>query len=316
MTNTFNTAAYGGKGWQQRIQTHSAEIGTLWQACGIANEFDPLQSVILYRPGQELIAANDNPDSVQMLQAIDLAQAQDEHDQLKGNYQDHGVTVNELMVNEHSSPNLMFCADLFAMTPMGAILARPASTVRAGEEVCMASNLARLNIPIIKTILDQGTFEGADLMWVNAKTALLGIGHRTNKNAAFQIARLLEECDVSLTLVDMPFGTMHLMGMLRIVASDLAIAWPRRTPHAAVTLLQEHGYQVVFIEENAETESNKAFNFVTLGPRKILMVDDNPQTKAFYESHQIECICTPATELSKAAGAVGCLTGVIQRKAN
>ena len=107
---------------------------------------------------------------------------------------------------------------------------------------------------------------------------------------------------------------MHLMGMLRIVDLDLAIAWPRRTPHAAVVALRERGCQVAFLPEAEEAERNRALNFVTLGPRKILMVAGNPATQAFYESLCIDCISTPATELAKAAGAVGCLTGVLSRE--
>ena len=42
-----------------------------------------------------------------------------------------------------------------------------------------------------------------------------------------------------------PFGTMHLMGLVRIIDRDLALAWPRRTPHAAVMALRDRGFDVV-----------------------------------------------------------------------
>ena len=62
-----------------------------------------------------------------------------------------------------------------------------------------------------------------------------------------------------------------------------------------------------------EASHNRAFNFVAPGPRRILMVAGNPATQAFYEAHGIECLISPASELAKAAGAVGCLTGVLWR---
>jgi N-dimethylarginine dimethylaminohydrolase len=78
--------------------------------------------------------------------------------------------------------------------------------------------------------------------------------------------------------------------------------------------MRECGYAVVFLPESDDFESGRAFNFVTLGPRKILTVAGNPGARSFYEGLGIECIETPARELSKAAGAVGCLTGVLHRE--
>ena len=46
----------------------------------------------------------------------------------------------------------MFVADLMFMTPEGAILGRPASTVRAGEERLVARRLAELGVPILRVV--------------------------------------------------------------------------------------------------------------------------------------------------------------------
>ena len=315
MKDAFNTAAYGGKGWVPRDRTHREELGDIWAGCGINNEWSSLKSVLLHRPGVELAMSARDANAVQMLAPLDIGRAQEEHDQMAEHYRDNGVVVN-LLNPDHgeATPNQMFCADLFAMTPQGAILARPASTIRAGEERVVAKGLLEIGVPILKTLTGRATFEGADLIWINGEQALLGQGLRTNGEAAQQIAQLLGELGVALTPVDMPFGAMHLMGMLRIVDKDLAVAWPRRTPHTAVVALKGAGYNVTFIPQNNEVEHNRAFNFVTLGPRKILMVDQNPVTLAFYESIGINCITTPASELGKAAGAVGCLTGVLHRE--
>ena len=70
--NTFNSAAYGGPGWQGRTRTHREEIGDLWAASGIDSEYAPLRSVLLHRPGGELAAALEDPNSVQMLEPLDL----------------------------------------------------------------------------------------------------------------------------------------------------------------------------------------------------------------------------------------------------
>ncbi len=169
-------------------------------------------------------------------------------------------------------------------------------------------------MPILKTLTGNATFEGADLMWLDEPTALIGRGLRTNEAAIAQIAAVLAEIGCETIAVDLPFGTMHLMGMLRILDRDLAVAWPRRTPHAAVTALRARGYHVAFLPDQDEAESNKALNVVTLGPRRILMPAGNPLARGFYESLGAEVVETPMTELRKAAGAVGCLTGVVARE--
>ncbi len=314
MKSSFDSAAYGGDGWQPRSSLHADEIGSIWVNCGLFNEWAPLKTLIVHQPGEELQASTLDPNKVQMLDKIDLVKAREEHTAMVEQYRTHDVAVLTVDPNREPSPNQMFCADLFAMTPEGALLARPASTVRAGEERMMARCLAENGIPILKTLTGTATFEGADLIWLNRQNALLGMGLRTNPVAADQISQALDEIGTRVIPVDMPYGTMHLMGMLRIVDHDLAIAWPRRTPHRAVIALRDAGYRVNFLPENTESLHQRAFNFVTLGPRKILMVDGNPIARKFYESLDIECYETPVTELSKAAGAIGCLSGIVWRQ--
>jgi N-dimethylarginine dimethylaminohydrolase len=103
------------------------------------------------------------------------------------------------------------------------------------------------------------------------------------------------------------------MGILRFADPHLALAWPRRLAQPAVDSLKEHGYEVVFIPDENEARTGFALNFVTLGPRRILMPAGNPTTRSFYESLGIDCQEVQVDELIKAAGAVGCLTGVLQR---
>ena len=311
--STFGTSAYGGNGWVQRTQDHRAEIGSLWSDCGIANEWATLRAVLMHRPGPE-ITASDDPEAVNMLAPLDLTRAQTQHDAIAAAFEADGVHIHRVEPSCNVSPNLMFCADLMFSTLDGVILARPASSVRAGEERWIARRLADLGVPILATLTGQASFEGADAMWLDDKTVVIGRGHRTNQEGIDQITDLLARQGVETVAVDMPYGTMHLMGMIRFMDRDLAIAWPRRTPHALVSLLKDRGYQVAFLPTADEAEMNRGLNCVTLGPRRILMVAEAPAIQSFYETHDITCITTPADELSKAAGAVGCLTGVLTRQ--
>ena len=104
------------------------------------------------------------------------------------------------------------------------------------------------------------------------------------------------------------------MGMLRVIDKDLAVAWPRRTPFRAVRALMELGFEVVFLPDGDEHHSSRAINFVTLGPRKVLIVEGYPEFETWLEGLGVACVTTPTDELSKAAGNVGCLTGILQRR--
>lgn len=311
--DTSGAAAYGGDGWWPRAGSHRAEIGRLWAACGQDSEWAALEAVLLHRPGEELVAGDDFNAALQLAR-LDLGRAQDEHDRLAEAYRSAGVEVHSLDPAGTVTANQMFCADLVFMAREGAILARPAAQQRAGEERWVAARLAAVGIPILKTLTGTATFEGADAMWLDPETVAIGRGLRTNQAAIGQISQVLAETGVRTLAFDMPWATMHLMGMFRVVDENLAICWPRRTPHALVAALQARGLEVALVPDELDGERGRAMNFVTLGPRRILMVEGCPEVQRFYEKRGIECLTTPAFELSKAAGAVGCLSAVLRRQ--
>jgi N-dimethylarginine dimethylaminohydrolase len=312
VTDLFRTAAYGGAGWSPRTAPLRAELGSLWAGCGQQDEWGQLRAVLLHRPGAEL--AVPDPNGAQMLAPIDPALARAQHDRLAEAYRERDVRVDYVDPPGAPPPNLMFVADLVFMTPEGAIVARPASTVRAGEERWVARRLADLGVPILRSVRGAGTFEGADAAWLDPTTVLIGRGLRTNADGAAQVAGTLHELGIRAIVVDLPYGAMHLMGLLRFADRDLAIAWPGRLAVAAVEALRERGYRVAFLPEAPDAERSAALNFVTLAPRRILMTAGCGPIQRWYEDLGIKCDAVPIDELRKAAGGIGCLTGVIARE--
>ena len=313
MENQYTLSAYGGEGWSPRLTSLREEIGLVWNACGIDSEWAPLRSVLLHRPGEELDAV-DAPDSVHMLKTPVLASVCQQHDAIAQALRQHDVIVHYVNPIETPPPNQIFIADLLFMTPEGAILGRPASTVRAGEERRVARRLADLGIPILRSIRGMGTFEGADAAWLDERTVLVATGLRTNQEGANQVTKTLSEMGVDVIQVGLPFGSMHLMGELRFIADDLAIVRHGRTPFAAVQALRERGYTVLFTPDADEVVAGSALNFVTLGPRQILMSAGNPITQEFLEVAGITCVVVETDEITKAAGGIGCMTGVLERE--
>ncbi len=311
--NSFE-ATYGGDGWSPRTQSLQEELGTLWGACGIDSEWAPLKKVLLHSPGKELLASLDDYDAAQMLEPLDVSKAQAQHDEMAATYEKLGIEVFYVKPVEPVTPNQMFVADLMAATPEGVIIARPASTVRAGEERWVARRLAEMGAPIVKSVRGTGTFEGADAMWLRSDVAIIGRGLRTNDEGAAQVTSILTEMGIDVVQVDQSYGTMHLMGSLRFADKNLGLAYPNRLAHRAVEALKRCGIEVAFVPRTDELQTGSAFNFVCLGPREILMPAGNPQTQAYYESLGIKCHTVDVSELRKAAGAVGCLTGIVERE--
>jgi N-dimethylarginine dimethylaminohydrolase len=173
--------------------------------------------------------------------------------------------------------------------------------------------LAQLGIPILRSVRGDGTFEGADAAWIDPNTVLLATGLRTNRNGADQVTQLLHELGVDVVRVGLPYGAMHLMGQLRFADHDLAFAWPGRVPFDAVDTLREKGYSVLFMPHEHEAACAMSLNFVTISPRRILMASGNPVSQAFFEGAGVDCLTVPIDELAKAAGGIGCLTGILER---
>jgi len=313
MSDKQGAAAYGGTGWTPRETSLRQEIGSLWGTCGVASEWTTLRAVLLHRPGAELRSST-NPDAVSMLAPLDVERAQKQHDALTDAYRAADVAVHYIDPEKPPSPNLMFVADLVFMTPEGAILGRPASRIRAGEERWVACRLAALGIPILCSIRGSGTFEGADAAWVDSGTVLLATGLRTNPEGAGQAQAVLEAMGIDVIRVGLPYGAMHLMGTLRFASSDLAIARRGRVPFDAVQALRDREIAVHFAPDDREVVEGLALNVVTLGPGRVLMPSGNPTTQAFYEGLGVACETLATDELHKAAGGIGCLTGVLQRE--
>ncbi len=305
-------AAFGGPGWSPRTSSLSQEIGGIWAGYSVASEFSTLEAVLLHRPGRELHEILD-PNRVQMIAKPHPDELARQHDGLAEAYRAQGVAVHYVEPPTVPPPNQMFVADLLFTTTSGVILGRPASTVRAGEERWVARRLADLGIPILRSVAGNGTFEGADAMWLDEETVLIGRGLRTNLEGALQVADALDEIGIVPIIVDLPQSAMHLMGSVRIVDRDLAYVRSGDLPWTAIEALGKTGYEVNILPDNEEIASRMAHNFVTLAPRKILMPEGNPLTEGTLNEAGITTVTVNVDEITKAAGGIGCLSGVLAR---
>jgi N-dimethylarginine dimethylaminohydrolase len=307
------SAAYGGERWSPRIASMTEDMVETWGDWGVSSETGRLRAVLLRRPGPELDAVTDF-DAMQMRSDLSPELARAQHDALAEAYRAHGVAVHYVERGRIDKPNAMFVRDLMLMTPEGAIVTRPASTVRAGEERLVAEALARLGVPILMTVHGSGTFEGADVAWVDRDCCILAEGLRTNEEGANQVERILREIGVAnVVRVGLPHGAMHLDGLLSLIDRDLAVVWPRRTPFRVVDTLRKRGFRFLEVQDESEAQNCLPMNCVALAPGEVLAPAGGLRMIEAYEKAGVRCHLVDIGECIKAGGGIHCMTGFLKR---
>jgi N-dimethylarginine dimethylaminohydrolase len=299
----------GGAGWQPRAARHGSEIGTVWAGFSVGSHTAPLRDVLLAQPGEEQ-AFSEDPSAWLMLERPNLPLLLQQTAAIAAFYTSQGVTPH-LYRPDAAKPNHLFQCDLFFMTREGAILARMAAGQRAGEERGCAAELARLGVPILLTPRGDATFEGADAMWLDDRTVLIGVGKRTNDAAVAQIRPVLADQGVEVRTAVVGQGVQHLLGVVNPIRPGLAAVLSAHvTPSLRAAMA---GWELIELMSSPETEDRRGMNFVTLRPGAIVMPARCPETRARYESYGVECHEVDVSEYIKAAGALGCLTGILSR---
>ena len=307
-------ATHGGPGWRPRTASHGEEIaeGAPWSPYAVSSEVAPLKAVLLAEPGDELEFEED-PDVHLMLERVDVETIRAQAEGVAEAYRAEGVEVHSFRSERTPPPNLIFMRDLFFMTPEGAVLARPAALQRAGEERFAAEALTRAGVPILRTLRGRSTFEGADALWLDSETVMVGVGLRTNDEAFVELKELLATLGVRARAVPMPQGVQHLLGVVNLIDGDLAALHGGRAPSRLKVFLASHGVETLTLPPGEELDQGRGLNFVTLAPRRVLMPAGCPGVRGQLEEAGVDVVEAEVGEYLKAAGALGCLTGILSR---
>ncbi len=303
-----------GERWFADTTPFAEDMGAYWGEWGVDSEYGELKAVLMRRPGPEIEGLTD-PSAVRFRELMDPDLAREQHDQLADLYRRYGVKVNYVENMRPDRPNAMFCRDLCVTTPEGAIVCRPAISARRGEERYVAGALAGLGVPIVKTINGTGTFEGADLMWVDPDTVFLGIGNRSNSQGCEQVERELRAMGVSnIIYVQVPYGQAHLDGLFNIVDGRTAVCFPWQTPFVVAESLRSRGFRILEVSSVIEMKTAMPINFVALAPGVIAMATGSPRTSAMYREAGIEVLELDVSEIMKGWGSIHCLTSFLRRE--
>ena len=316
-----NAAAYHGPGWRPRSGSLEQEVvaGDLWAPMSVACDHDRLTDVALHCPSADRLTCAD-PDQLQHLRHIDHDALRRDIDTLAAAYRDLGVAVHELPqtsateAHPYRGANAMYARDLLWMTKAGAVIPRMASTVRAGEELQTLRLCAELAIPVARTIGGEARFEGADAHWLRPDLVAVGIGTRTDKAGADQIAATAAAQGARTITITVPRGIQHLLGILQVIDADLLAARTDLLDPADVRRLREEGFTVIDVPESDEVTSGYAFNFVVLAPATLLMTSGSADTARLLAAHGVTCAAqVEVPELFHGAGGIACATGILRR---
>ncbi|MEU3861032.1 arginine deiminase family protein [Streptomyces sp. NPDC028722] len=272
----------------------------------------PLRAVLIARPPDSIAAVTDARAKL-MAAPVDLGRLRDQATTVAEVYRSHGVAVRVVRPPSDAPPNVIFQRDLFLVTPQGAVLGRTASRQRAGEERYAAAALADASIPILHTVRGSATFEGADALWADDRTLVVGFRFRTNEAGVRAVAEVLGEQGAEVVPVPLGLGVQHLLGSLVFVDHRRAVLRSSAVTAQLREVLRARDYELLEFEDDDEVVHCRSLNVVTLRPGSVLMPDGCPRTRRRLEAAGLEVTVVEVGEYVKAAGALGCLTGILHR---
>jgi dimethylargininase len=245
----------------------------------------------------------------------DAVKAGEEHEAFRAVLEGVGAEVVPGQTPIGLCPDQIYVHDPALVCDRGAILLRPGKEGRRIEVDAMGVDLVEAGLPIAGRIEPPALAEGGDLIWLDERTLLIGRGYRTNDEGVRALADALP--DVDIVVFDLPHlrgrgEVLHLMSLLSLLDTDLAVAYPPLMPVRLVELLERRGVELV--EVPGEEFESMGPNVLALAPRVALALDGNPETRRRLERAGVDVTVYSGEEISrKGDGGPTCLTRPLLR---
>jgi len=286
------------------------------------SEVDRLTHVLVKHPRDAFVDAQTigaQWASLNFTAAPDLARAIDEYEGFVELLKSNDTTVTRLPRDRQTTLDSIYARDASIVSPRGVILCNMGKRSRADEPSAheQAFRLLR-KVVVCGRIESPGSLEGGDVVWIDARTMVVGRGYRTNAEGIRQVRTLLG-ADVDVVEVPLPHwrgpgDVMHLMSLLSPVDHDLAVVYSRLLPVPFREWLLARGFSLVEVPD--EEFDSMGTNVLALSPRRCVMLAGNPRTRAALERAGCEVLEYQGDEISvKGAGGPTCLTRPLARGA-
>lgn len=250
--------------------------------------------------------------------APDFAKAQAQHEMLCRELHGAGAEVVELPPAEEFSLDAVYAHDASLATDFGLIVMHPGKANRVAEGERHASFFATFGIPTLGKITAPGTTEAGDMVWLDAKTLLIGHGYRTNAAGIQQMRDLLSRSGVEVLAAPLPYGPgpsecLHLMSLISLLDERTALVDLPRLAVETVELLQTRGFKFIRIDDSER--DTLACNVLSLGKQRLLAIDENHKTNDRLRQAGFDLRTFPASEICiNGSGGPTCLTRPLQRE--
>lgn len=287
---------------------------------GCQSMIAPLQRVIVKRPQE----AYRNQQSIQSeFRDLNYPEPQNfeaavrEHEELVNILKNEGVEVLTLPQDDRTGLDSIYTHDPAIVTNHGVILFQTGKKARRGEAAAMEDALTRWNIPVAGRIGDDATAEGGDLVWLDRNTLLAGHGYRTNAAGIRELRHLLDPFAITVLEFHLPHWTgpndcLHLMSLISLLDSDLAIVYRKLLPVPLVSFLESRKIQLIDVPE--QEYETLGCNVLAIAPRRVLLIHGNPATRKTLESAGCTVLEFSGKEICiKGAGGPTCLTRPVLR---
>lgn len=260
-----------------------AELEKYWgRVWGVDNDVGRIRSILMHRPGEEMKVVDPSKriESIGSFGDLEkgwyfqsdtvppVAEMQAQHDALVAALKAQGIEVH--FVEGVGGGRLKSCytRDPFIMVKGGAIVTRMGTRIRRGEELAITRTLAKIGVPILRTLSGSAVMEGGSFAWINPKTCVIGCGIRVNREGAEQVGEVLKRQGVELIIIDLVGYDIHIDAAFQMVDKDLAIVDPFGLPYSFLEKLKELKVRTI---EITPADNKWIVNSLAVAPGELIM---------------------------------------------
>lgn len=284
------------------------------------NEYGALRRVLI-SPAEQAYGGQARLDGVwreeEFLGRPDFAWALKEYQRFTEALADSGTAVEVLPDAGGLGISAIYIRDSSLVARGGVILCRMRNAYRAPEPDAVAAHYRATGIPVLGAIAGEGVLEGGDFVWFDEATCAVAEGYRTNAEGIRQLRGILGP-KVDVRVVPLPHdqgpgACLHLMSLISPLDADLALVYSKLMPVPFRTWLLDRGIRLVEVPDE-EYGLAMGCNVLALAPRKCLVIEGSPVTRARLEAAGCEVIAYKGEEISlKGGGGPTCLTRPLLR---
>ena len=263
----------------ESAEQQAAVWGREW---GCDNDVGQIRLCLMHRPGDEMNIV----DPAQRIEEIgsygdrekgwyfqsdvipDWEEFRAQHDGLAQTLRDEGVEVVMLDSVEPDGIKSVYTRDSSIAIKGGAVVTRLARSIRRGEEAHVSKTLARLGMPILRTLHGTALMEGGSFAWLTPGVAVIARSICVNDEGCDQVEQVLNAQGVELLRIDMTGYDIHIDGALTMIDSNLAIIDPDLLPYGFLQQLAALGIDTIEIDE---ADDPWIINCLAVAPGRVIM---------------------------------------------